>query len=158
MPVRQSRSFRINEDHVFFLLGKSSTVGISKASQNLLLYIGMPDKEEIVQFLEPHDLIVVSAFDTGKKIEKGIKGLIFLIKEIQTPIIVLPENHPTSQRLKMVVATGDHIRLSCDIVPGTHPEQDILCSGDDLSGTEIYSSQDGLEVIGQNSNYKIEKI
>lgn len=158
MPVRQSRSFRISEDDILFLLGKKSTVGISKASQNLILFIGMPEKEEIVQFLDPHDLIVVSAFDTGKKIEKGIKGLIYLIKEIQSPIIVLPENHPTSQRLKMVVASGSHIHLSCNIVPGTHPEQDILCSGDDLSGTEIYSSKDGLEVTGQESKYKIEKI
>ncbi|GAB4312770.1 MAG: hypothetical protein Kow0019_11860 [Methanobacteriaceae archaeon] len=158
MPVRQSRSFRITKDEILFLLGERSTVGISKANKNLFLFIGMPEKEEIVQFLEPHDMIVVSAFDTGKKIEKGIKGLIYLIKEIQTPIIVLPENHPTSQRLKMVVASGDHIRLSCNIVPGTHPEQDILCSGDDLTGTEIYSNKNGLEVIGQDSNYKIERI
>lgn len=158
LPVRQSRSFRIKDDEILFLMGKLSTVGIARSSQNLHLFIGMPEKEEIVQFLEPDDLIVVSAFDTGKKIEKGIKGLMYLIKEIKSPIVVLPENHPTSKRLKMVVASGDHIRLSCNIIPGTHPDQDILCSGDDLSDTEIYSTIDGVKIIGKEFKNKIEKL
>jgi len=158
MPVRESRSVRIRDDEILFLMGKSSTVGIARSSHNLHLFIGMPEKEEIVQFLDPDDLIVVSAFDTGEKIEKGIKALIYLIKEIKSPIVVLPENHPTSNRLKMVVASGDHIRLNCNIVPGTHPEQDILCSGDDLSGTEINSVKDGVEIIGNASRNKIDKL
>jgi len=73
------------------------------------------------------------------------------------PITVLPENHPTSNRLPMVVAAGDHIRLSCNIIPGTHPEQDILCACDDLSDTEINASKDGIDVEGAVKKFKIEK-
>ncbi|MGC9516885.1 MAG: alpha/beta hydrolase [Methanomicrobiales archaeon] len=158
MPVRQHRSFRIENDEILFLRGAISTVGVTKASQNIHLFIGMPEKDEVVQFLEKEDLIVVSAFDTGTKVEKGIKALIYLIKELNFPIVVLPDNHPTSKRLKMVVASGDHVNLDCNIVPGTHPEQDILCSGDDLAGTQIKSSENCVEIINNAANIKIEKL
>ena len=36
--------------------------------------------------------------------------MIYPLKELGSPIMVLPENHPTSKRLKMVVACGDHIK------------------------------------------------
>jgi hypothetical protein len=137
MSVRERRSIRIANDDILFL-------------------IGMPDREEIVIFLEPEDIIAVSAFDTGKKAEKGIRSMLYLLRELNFPITVLPENHPTSSRLPMVVAAGDHIRLSCNIVPGTHPEQDILCACDDLSNTEITASKEGVNVEGIIKKFKIE--
>ncbi|HML05869.1 MAG TPA: hypothetical protein VK426_08865 [Methanobacterium sp.] len=156
MPVRERRSIRIDNDQILFLIGNSGELGIVKAGKNKQIFIGMPDKEEIVVFLEPEDLIVVSAFDTGEKAEKGIRSLLYLLKELNFPITVLPENHPTSSRLPMVVATGDHIRLNCNIVPGTHPEQDILCACEDLSGTEITATEDGIDIEGIVRKFKIE--
>ena len=156
MPVRERRSIRIDNDQILFLIGNSGELGIVKAGKNKQIFIGMPDKEEIVVFLEPEDLIVVSAFDTGEKAEKGIRSLLYLLKELNFPITVLPENHPTSSRLPMVVATGDHIRLNCNIVPGTHPEQDILCACEDLSGTEITATEDGIDIKGIVRKFKIE--
>lgn len=156
MPIRECRSLRINNDQILFLIGNSGELGIVKAGKKKQIFIGMPDKEEIVVFLEPEDLIVVSAFDTGGKAEKGIRSLLYLLKELDFPITVLPENHPTSSRLPMVVATGDHVSLNCNIIPGTHPEQDILCACEDLSGTEITATEDGVDILGSVKKFKIE--
>jgi hypothetical protein len=156
MSVRERRSIRIANDDILFLIGSSGELGILKAGERKQIVIGMPDREEIVIFLEPEDIIAVSAFDTGKKAEKGIRSMLYLLRELNFPITVLPENHPTSSRLPMVVAAGDHIRLSCNIVPGTHPEQDILCACDDLSNTEITASKDGVNVEGIIKKFKIE--
>lgn len=157
MPVRERRSIRVNSDEILFLIGKSGELGIAKAGEKKQIFIGMPDKEEVVVFIEPEDIIAVSAFENNKKVEKGIKYMLYLLRELNFPITVLPENHPTSSRLPMVVAAGDHINLNCNIVPGTHPEQDVLCACDDLSGTQITASEDGVEIEGTVKNFKIEK-
>ncbi|MEN4006229.1 MAG: hypothetical protein PQ964_02530 [Methanobacteriaceae archaeon] len=157
MSVRECRRLRIDKDQILFLIGSSGELGIIKSGRKKQVFIGMPDKEEIVVFLEGEDLIVVSAFCKGKKTEKGIRSLLYLLKDMNFPITVLPENHPTSSRLPMVVATGHHIRLNCNIVPGTHPEQDILCACEDLSGTEITATEDGVDILGSVKQFKIEK-
>ena len=157
MSVRERRSVRIARDDVLFLIGESGELGIVKAGERKQIFIGMPDKEEIVVFLEPDDIIAVSAFENSEKAEKGIMCMLYLLRELNFPITVLPENHPTSSRLPMVVAAGDRIRLSCNIIPGTHPEQDILCACDDLSDTQITASKDGVEVDGTVKKFKIEK-
>jgi len=157
MSVRERRSIRITCDEILFLIGSSGELGIAKAGERRQIFIGLPNKEEIVIFLEPEDIIAVSAFDTGKKAEKGIKCMLYLLRELNFPITVLPENHPTSGRLPLVVAGGDHINLNCNIVPGTHPEQDILCACDDLSGIKITASNEGVEVEGTVKKFKIEK-
>ncbi|MBM4241775.1 MAG: hypothetical protein FJ150_08975 [Euryarchaeota archaeon] len=157
MSVRKFGSIRIGHNEILFLIGDSGTLGIAKASKNKEIFIGMPDNDEIIMFLEPEDLIVVSAFDTGAEIEEGIRCMLYLLREVDSPIVVLPENHPTSRRLKMVVAAGDHIRLDCDITPGTHPEQDILCACQDLSGIEITASPEGVEINGSVKKFKVEK-
>ncbi len=156
MPIRERRRIIIDYNQVLFLIGTSGEVGIIKAGEKKQIFIGLPDKEEVVAFLEPTDLIVVSAFDKGEKTEIGIKSLLYLLREINFPITVLPENHPTSSRLPMVVATGDHVRLNCNIIPGTHPEQDILCACEDLSGSEIISTENGIDIKGKVKKFKIE--
>ncbi|MGB9937622.1 MAG: hypothetical protein ACPK7O_07855 [Methanobacterium sp.] len=156
MSVRECRMLRIKENQILFLIGNSGEVGIVKAGKRKQIFIGMPDKEEIVVFLEPEDLIVVSAFDVGEKAEKGIRSLLYLLREFDFPITVLPENHPTSSRLPMVVATGDRICLNCNIIPGTHPEQDVLCACDDLSNTKIDATEDGVKIEGTVKEFKLE--
>ena len=155
MSVRERRMLRIRSDQILFLIGNSGEVGIIKAGEKKKIFIGMPDKEEIVVFLEPEDLIVVSAFDNGEKAERGIRSLLYLLRELNFPITVLPENHPTSSRLPMVVATGDFIHLNCNIIPGTHPEQDVLCACNDLSNTEIIATGDGVKVEGTVKGLKL---
>lgn len=158
MSVRERRRIELSPDEVLFLIGSSGELGIAKAAQDLQIFIGTPEGEEIVLFLEAEDLIAVSAFMVGESVEKGIRSMIYLIREIGSPIVVLPENHPTSKRLQMVVSCGDTIRLDCNIRPGTHPEQNILCACEDLSGTEISAVGDGVGIQGNVSNFKIEKL
>ena len=57
----------------------------------------------------------------------------------------------------MVVSCGDLINLDCNIQPGTHPEQDILCACEDLSGVKIRANKDGVEIEG-NPDLVVEKV
>ena len=158
MSVRQRQRIGLGPDEILFLIGSSGELGLAKTGRNMEIFIGTPEKEEIVVFLDKDDLIAVSTFNAGIREEKGIKSMIYLLKEFSSPIIVLPENHPTSKRLKMVVACGDHIRLDCNVQAGTHPEQDILCACQDLSCLDIRAVPDGVEIDGVLKDFKVEKM
>jgi hypothetical protein len=157
MSVRQRRRVKLSPDEILFLKGSSGELGVVKASKDMQIFIGTPEGEEVVQFLQADDLIAVSMFSVGKKAEKGIRCMVHLIREHASPIIVLPEDHPTSKRLSMVVSCGDFIRLDCGIQPGTHPEQDILCACEDFSGMEIQGVAGGVEING-TPDFKVEKL
>ncbi|MDR3223394.1 MAG: hypothetical protein LBT66_06690 [Methanobrevibacter sp.] len=152
------KNIKLTESQILFLIGDTGTVGIIKASKKKFLFIGTPDKEEIAIFLEEDDIIAISAFGKGKKYEKAIKAMGYLTREMNSPIIVLDKDHPSSKRLDMVLSVGDSIRLSCNIIPGTHPEQDILCSCDSLSGLVINKTSDGVEIEKNFNNYKIKEL
>jgi hypothetical protein len=158
MSVRERRTIGLSPDEILFLIGSSGELGLVKTGRNMQIFIGTPDKEEIVVFLDKDDLIAVSTFDSGEKAEKGIMSMMYLLKEFSSPIIVLPENHPTSKRLGLVVACGDHIKLDCNIQAGTHPEQDILCACEDLSGLDINAVEDGVEIDGTFEQIEIKKL
>lgn len=158
MPVRERRKIGVNPDEILFLVGSSGELGVVKAGRDIQIFIGTPEKEEIVLFLGADDLIAVSAFKTGEKAEKGIKSMVYLLKEFSSPIVVLPKDHPTSKRLPLVVSCGERVRLDCGIQAGTHPEQDILCACEDLSGIELHGVKDAIEVSGDLKHFKVEKI
>ncbi|HPU91497.1 MAG TPA: hypothetical protein PLA04_04800, partial [Methanofastidiosum sp.] len=66
---------------------------------------------------------------------------------------------PASKRLKMVYGCGNKIILDSCIEPGTHPDQHLLCSVDDLSGIAILGKSNGIEIIDPlDRKIKIEKI
>jgi len=148
----------LSHDEVLFLRGNTGVVGLAKFARKGSIFMGTPDLEEIAIFLGEEDLIAVSAFDTGPKMEKGIKSMIYLLRDMGTPLLVLPDGHPTSNRLPLVVSCGEMVRLDCNIQPGTHPEQDILCTCNDLSGTEITAITDGVEIKGNQINWKRERL
>ena len=124
---------KFHDDEILFLLGESGMVGIVKAGEEKMLFLETPDGE-IVQYLEADDLIAVSSFYLGEKYEKGIRAMAYLTRDIEAPIIILPKDNSASKRLKLVFSVGESVRLDCGIIPGTHPEQDILCSCDSMSG------------------------
>lgn len=146
----------LDPSKILFLIGNAGTVGVVKVDKDQMFFIGTPEKEEIVMYLEKGDLIAVSAFGAGEKYEKAIKALAYLTREMESPIIVLPKDHPSSKRLKLVLSVGETVRLDCNITPGTHPEQDILCSCDSLSGLKLDKKENGLSITGNIENYKIE--
>lgn len=141
-------------DEVLFLCGNTGVVGLAKFARKGSIFMGTPDLEEIAIFLGEEDLIAVSAFDTGPTVEKGIKSMIYLLREMGAPLVVLPDGHPTSRRLPLVVSCGEMVRLDCQIQPGTHPEQDILCACNDLSGIKINATTNGIEIKGTQVNWK----
>jgi hypothetical protein len=146
------------QDEVLFLCGTAGVVGLAKFGRPGSIFMGTPDLEEIAIFLKEEDLIAVSAFNTGPLVEKGIKSMIYLLREMGTPLLVLPDGHPTSLRLPLVVSCGELVRLDCQIQPGTHPEQDVLCACSDLSDTEIKATSSGVEIRGNHVNWKKEKL
>ncbi|MFQ6055909.1 MAG: hypothetical protein ACE5J3_08025 [Methanosarcinales archaeon] len=135
---------------MLILRGNSGTIGMVKAGPRTQYYIET-EKDEIVMFLDPEDLLVASGFGTNKKIEKGLKCLLYMIREVGAPLIVLPKNHPASPRLPLVVSVGNKTVLNCKIIPGTHPEQDVLCGPQEFDGVEIYGVPGGVEFKNLNS-------
>jgi hypothetical protein len=77
-----------------------------------------------------------------------VDTVLYMIREVNSPLIVLPKNHPASARLKIVVAAGKRIVLSCNITPGTHPEQHLLCGMKEFDGVEILGVAGGVELKG----------
>ena len=142
-------------DEILFLEGESGIVGIIKvAYENKMLFIATQDNEEIVQFLESDDIIAVSNF---KKDKRAVKSQAYLSREESSPLIILNKDHPSTKRLETVISIGDEVNLNCNITPGTHPEQNVLCSCDSLSGLNISKTKTGVKLNKAFENYTIEK-
>lgn len=137
---------QLKDDEIAYLLGRTGTVALAKTLGNFF-YLDT-DVEEVVLFTEPQDLIVASAFGTGEKIRRGLRCTIFQIRELNSPLIVLPKGHPASPRLKSVVSIGPRTKMSCEIQPGTHPEQDVLCGSEEFQDLEVLADPDGAVVNG----------
>ena len=146
----------LSDNEMVILHGNSGVIGIVKAGHDNLFFLET-EEEEIVIGLEPDDLLVSSGFNTNTTTIKGIKCVLYTIREVGTPLIVLPKGHPASKRLKIVVSVGNVTRISCDITPGTHPEQDVLCGVEEFSGVEIMGVPGGVEFNNLNAG-RIERI
>lgn len=144
------------ESEIAFLCGQSGTVAVAKSLGNFF-YLET-EAEEIVLFTEPDDLLVASSFGIGEKIMRGLRCTIYQIRELGSPLIVLPKGHPASARLKTVVSIGPKTRLSCNISPGTHPEQDVLCGSKEFHGLEVLAIPGGAEIKGFSGKIVIEKL
>lgn len=146
----------LKDDEIAYLCGKTGTVALAKSLGNSF-YLET-EAEEITLFTEQNDLLVASSFGVGEKIQRGLRCTIYQIRELGSPLIVLPKGHPASPRLKTVVSIGPKTRLSCQIQPGTHPEQDVLCGSEEFHGLGILSVPGGAEIEGFSGNVLIEKL
>lgn len=134
----------LDNNEMLLLRGKEGTLGIVKVGEKNQFYLET-EHDEIILALEPDDLLVASGFGTDEKTVNGLKCVLYMIREVGSPFIVLPKKHPASKRLKIVVSAGGRTRVSCSITPGTHPEQDILCGADEFDGVEIKGVKGGVE-------------
>jgi len=134
----------LDNNEMLLLRGKEGTLGIVKVGEKNQFYLET-EQDEIILALEPDDLLVASGFGTDEKTVNGLKCVLYMIREVGSPFIVLPKKHPASKRLKIVVSAGGRTRVSCSITPGTHPEQDILCGADEFDGVEIAGVKGGVE-------------
>jgi len=140
-----SKDISLAESEMLLLRGTAGIVAIVKVGQSGQFFLET-ENEEIVLGLEPHDLIVASALSVDEKTEKGLKCVLFMIREIRSPLIVLPKDHPASPRLPIVVSAGNRTVLSCSITPGTHPNQDVLCGSNEFDSLEITGTPEGVQI------------
>lgn len=130
-------------DGKLLISAPKSFILIGVVSDPFMLFIET-NSSEFCQFLTSGDLIAVSAPEGG-----DIRQALILLELVQiwhVPLIALPADHPGSARLRMVVSAGDTISMNCAIQRGTHPEQTILCSSEELAGLELRSEVHGIQI------------
>ena len=178
------RKIPLGADEILFVKGKAGALAIAKVGTQREFLVETPEKE-IFLFASPEDLIVASGFyaslksdsnssssenggDSGESVVKkraaenallrGLKCVIFMLRELNSPLIVLPKGHPATKRLRTVVSVGKRIVLSCEITPGTHPEQHLLCSPSEFNGVEILAYKGGVLFKGLSDAVSLEKV
>jgi len=137
----------LNSSEMLLVHGNTGTLAVVKVGKQRQFFVDNPDGE-IVLAMGPEELLVASGFGTDEQITNGLRCVLYMIREVNSPLIVLPKNHPASARLKIVVSAGKRIVLSCDITPGTHPEQHLLCGMEEFNGAEILGVEGGVELKG----------
>jgi hypothetical protein len=140
---------------IIFLSDGDNTVGAVKADGARSVFIET-ETEELVQFLETDDLIAVSAFSGGDAAMRSISCMLYLVREGHMPLVVLRKDHPATRRLPFVISAGPAIRLTSCIIPGTHPEQDVLCGRGALDGVVLRGVPGGIAIEGGDGKLAIE--
>lgn len=131
------------QDEFLIVRNGSPFLLVARAGHPLSLCIET-QSDEYCQFLEPDDLIAVSAPEGGEPVAGSM--LIELVRRYHTPLVVLPKNHPGSRRLRYVVSAGPVITTNCSIRRGTHPEQHLICASEGLAGITLMGVPSGLEI------------
>ncbi len=137
----------LRRNEMLLVHGTTGTLAVVKVGVQRQFFVDTPDRE-IVMAMGPEELLVASGFGTDEQIVTGLRCVLYLIREVNSPLIVLPKGHPASARLRIVVSAGKRVVLSCKITPGTHPEQHLLCGMDEFDGAEILGVDGGVELKG----------
>jgi len=130
-------------DELLLISGKNSFLLVGRVNASFALCIET-FHEEYCQTLCSGDLVVVSAPEGGP-VEPAFM-LIELVRTYHVPLLVLPKDHPGSRRIAYVVSAGADIQTHCAIRRGTHPEQHLICSSDELSGISFHGTGDGVDI------------
>ena len=144
MLERSTEIIEIDFDEILYLRGEHGVIGIVKAGTGQ--WFIETDDSEIVLFTDEDDLFVASGFGTDEQMIEGVRCMLYLVREIGSPLIALPRNHPASGRLKIVVSAGERTTIDCKIKPGTHPEQDVLCGMEEFDGMRITGVRGGVQL------------
>jgi hypothetical protein len=139
-------------DRVLLVRGDHSFLLAGRALSDFPLFIESFDGEDCRRVL-PDDLVVVSAPEGGET--EPARMLLELVRRYRLPLLVLPKDHPGSGRLSLVVSVAGSLRLSCSLRRGTHPDQHLICSSEELGGITLRGSEGGIEVEGAPSGVKI---
>jgi hypothetical protein len=131
------------DDELLLIRGKKSFLLIALVKNRFGLCIET-SHDEYCQGVDAGDLIVVSAPEDGA-VEPAMM-LIDLVRTYHVPLLVLPKDHPGSRRISYVVSVGPEIFTSCSIQRGTHPEQHLICSSDELAGITLKRSEQGVNI------------
>ena len=132
-------------DEFLLISGERSFLLVARVGASFGLRIETFD-EEYSQTVEPDDLVAVSAPEGGA-LEPACM-LAEFVRTYRTPLIVLPKDHPGSKRFSYLVSVGPVISTSCTIKRGTHPEQHLICSSDELAGIVLEGRSGSVEIFG----------
>jgi hypothetical protein len=143
------------DDELLLIRGNHSFLLAAKAGRSFCLCIET-SREEFCQGIEPADIIAVSAPEGGP-VEPALM-LLELVRKYQTPLLVLPRNHPGSRRVSRVVSVAPEIHTNCSIRRGTHPEQHLICSSDELAGMVLKGTGMGIEIAGMPADASLQTI
>jgi hypothetical protein len=132
------------ENGLLLIRGERSFLLVGKAEEQFSLCIET-SMEEFCQGVMPGDIIVVSAPEGGA-VEPALM-LMELVRTWHVPLLVLPKDHPGSRRIARVVSVAPEIHTSCSIHRGTHPEQHLVCSSDELGGMVLKGTGRGVEIL-----------
>ena len=147
----------LNNDEIVFISHNNFFLGVVKTLGRSFLLETY--KEEIILGTGNNDILVVSSLFNNNKIKGIMMAYLYSLRELSFPLVILSKGHPASKRLKMVYGCGDKIILDSCIEAGTHPDQHLLCSVDDLSGIIILATTRGIEIIDSlDRKVKIEKM
>jgi len=149
------RVVELKGDRILIIKGDRSFLLAGKAGKRFPLSILTADSE-YCQTIEEDDIIAVSAPEGGSTRAAGM--LMELVRSHHMPLVVLPRDHPGSRRLRYVVSAGKEIRLDCTIVRGTHPEQHLLCSSEELGGIVLTGIPGGVEMAGLLPDITVETV
>ena len=130
-------------DTFLLIRGRTSFFVIAKANARFGVWIETQNKE-YSQTIEPDDLVVVSAPEGGS-LEPAVM-LVESVRKYRLPLMVLPKDHPGYRHFRYVVSVAGSITTSCSIRRGTHPEQSLICSSDELAGMVLKGRPDGVEI------------
>jgi hypothetical protein len=140
----------LDVDQILLVSDVDAIIGIIKSGHARQIFIETLE-EELVKVVGGDELFVASGFGNDSATIKAITCTLALIRDAGSPLVVLPKDHPASSRLRVVASVGKRTVLRCDIVKGTHPEQDVLCGPVGLNGLEILAAEGGVLLRGDVS-------
>jgi hypothetical protein len=143
------------EDGLLLIRGDRSFLLVGRAEEQFSLCIET-STEELCQGVQPGDVIVVSAPEGGA-VEPALM-LMELVRVWHVPLLVLPSNHPGSRRISRVVSVAPKIHTSCSISRGTHPEQHLVCSSDELAGMVLEGTGSGVEILNMPTGAAVSRV
>ncbi|PKL57569.1 MAG: alpha/beta hydrolase [Methanomicrobiales archaeon HGW-Methanomicrobiales-5] len=131
------------DDELLLISGTHSFLLVAKTRTRFALCIETP-ADEYVQGVNHGDLVVVSAPEGGA-VEPAMM-LLELVRSYHMPLLVLPKDHPGAKRISYVVSVAPEISTNCSIQRGTHSEQHLVCSSDELAGILLKGTLQGVEI------------
>ena len=135
----------LGEKEILFLSHNEYFLGVVKSlGKSFLLET---EKEEIILGTGNEDIICASSLVNNEKLKPVMISTLYSLRELSFPLIILNKGHPASKRLKLVFGFGDKIILDSCIEAGTHPDQHLLCSTEDLSGITVVAKKGGIEIV-----------
>jgi hypothetical protein len=123
--------------------GEHSFILVGRVLESFILHLETLHAE-IEQPLAPDDVVVVSAPEGGP-VRMAVM-LLEMVRSYHMPLVVLPRDHPGSPHIRMVVSAGPEVVGNCAIRRGTHPEQHLICTSEELAGIRITGFFGGVTV------------